>query len=50
MSKDAIFGVCIILFVLVLLAQYIYITEREFNKRQLKRKNNETNNNRSKRT
>ena len=50
MSIDVVFGACIILFVLVLLTQYVYITEREFNKRQLKHKNNEKNSNRSERT
>lgn len=39
MSQDALFGAIVIGFTLFLLGQYIYITEREFEKRKKQRKN-----------
>lgn len=48
MTHDALFGLFIIVFLLVLLCQYIYINEREFEKRkkrlEIERKHNEINN------
>lgn len=47
MTSDAIFGLFIIGFVLFLVCQYIYINEREFEKRkkrlEMERKHNEIN-------
>ena len=48
MTSDALFGLFIIGFVLFLMIQYIYINEREFEKRkkrlEMERKYNEINN------
>jgi hypothetical protein len=47
MTSDALFGLFIIGFVLFLMGQYIYINEREFEKRkkrlEMERKHNENN-------
>lgn len=47
MTSDALFGLFIIGFVLFLVCQYIYINEREFEKRkkrlEMERKHNEIN-------
>ena len=39
MSQDALYGLIVIGFLFFLLGQYIYITEREFEKRKKQREN-----------